>query len=151
MINHTILLAADSIPLIEWLAPALMAAGLVLLIVIAVLLARRPRAAPPHSAGTDALRAPDLFELRQELQDEHQRVAELIGVAQRLASKSDDKAALLNQLITQADERLASLQRAISLDEAESLADKRDHSQTSPTNEVELVISRKITGRQAGV
>ena len=152
MINRTTLLLAQSIPLIEWLAPALMAAGLFLLLVIAVLLARRPKVISTRHPDDQQTGLQQLIDARQELQDERQRVAELIGVAQRLASKSDDKAALLNQLITQADERLASLDGLPSSGAIESSSQAGHdpagiaHELDETQGQVELVISRKMTG-----
>jgi hypothetical protein len=133
MIFRPPLLLAQSIPLIEWLAPAMMAAGLLLLVIIAVLLACRPRksaASPAALTTTESTDSRQLLELHHALQDEHQRVAELIGVAQRLAARADDKAALLHQLITQADERLTALQANLAT------------GSVPPKREVEIVVPR---------
>jgi len=154
MIIRPTLLLAQSIPLIEWLAPALMMAGLFLLGVIAVLIARRPRMPSPPPSASHATTPLDLIDARQELQDERQRVAELIGVAQRLASKSDDKAALLNQLITQADERLAALNAAMPQGVVETKPGTTAPASTideldQPQDEVEVVIARQDAARHA--
>jgi hypothetical protein len=101
---------ADTVaPMLDWLPPVLMLVGVIVLGVIVALLMRSNR--NESTCKTDSHAAENAMiaqaeTIRQQLEDIRKRVGELIGTAQRLASRIDDKAERLQELLMLVDQRL---------------------------------------------
>jgi TolA-binding protein len=95
-----------------WLPPLLMVAGVVVLGVIAALMVRNTT--HPAESNSDAAQvqseAQNLLdraeEARYQIEDVRVRVGELIGTAQRLAARLDERATRLEKLLRVADQRM---------------------------------------------
>lgn len=109
----------------DWLPPLLMLAGVVALGVIIALLMRgrrigligwgSPATASPGMAPIIGLPTSDhepVVRARQEIEDVRRRVGELIGTAQRLQSRMEEKGQRMQELLQLVDQRIASYELA---------------------------------------
>jgi len=96
----------------SWLLPLLMVAGVTALGVLIGVLLRARSAQVGSVRAFEAAALQQGEQARQQIEDVRSRVAELIGVAQRLSARLDEKMARLEELLALAEQRLVIIDRA---------------------------------------